>query len=265
MIDFIPLSEYTHYFDVAVLCMVLTAVWQCHTGSVLKRETVSLNAMWGVLFTILLILYMGLRPVSAYFGDTVNYAKGFYEAANSHRPFAWQWDGEWLFSNLMQWFAKYSDIHTFFLLCATVYVGSLWLAMQRIFKGYYYIPFLVLLGMFTFWSYGVNGIRNGMGASLFILAMTYVNRPLVMIGLCVLATGIHKSIYLMIGAGTLAWFIKNSYWYLAGWVACVGASYAVGGRIQAYLAGLNLMVGDDRFSGYLTGDNMIGESKPSAT
>ena len=51
MIDFIPVSEYAHYFDVTVLCMVLTAVWQCHTGSVLKKETVSLNAMWGVLFT----------------------------------------------------------------------------------------------------------------------------------------------------------------------------------------------------------------------
>lgn len=50
MIDFIPVSEYAHYFDVTVLCMVLTAVWQCHTGSVLKKETVSLNAMWGVLF-----------------------------------------------------------------------------------------------------------------------------------------------------------------------------------------------------------------------
>ena len=78
MIDFIPVSEYAHYFDVTVLCMVLTAVWQCHTGSVLKKETVSLNAMWGVLFTLILILYMGLRPVSVYFGDTVNYAKGFY-------------------------------------------------------------------------------------------------------------------------------------------------------------------------------------------
>lgn len=129
----------------------------------------------------------------------------------------------------------------FFLLCATVYIGSLWLAMQRIFKGYYYIPFLVILSMFTFWSYGVNGIRNGMGASLFILAMTYVNRPPVMIGLCVLAAGIHKSIYLMVGAGTLTWFIKNSYWYLAGWMACVGVSYAIGGRIQAYLAATNLM------------------------
>ena len=260
MIDFIPVSEYAHYFDVTVLCMVLTAVWQCHTGSVLKKETVSLNAMWGVLFTLILILYMGLRPVSVYFGDTVNYAKGFYTAANSHDPFSWQWEGEWLFYNLMQWFARYSDIHTFFLLCATVYIGSLWLAMQRIFKGYYYIPFLVILSMFTFWSYGVNGIRNGMGASLFILAMTYVNRPPVMIGLCVLAAGIHKSIYLMVGAGTLTWFIKNSYWYLAGWMACVGVSYAIGGRIQAYLAATNLMGGDDRFSGYLTGDNMEGEN-----
>ena len=152
MIDFIPVSEYAHYFDVTVLCMVLTAVWQCHTGSVLKKETVSLNAMWGVLFTLILILYMGLRPVSVYFGDTVNYAKGFYTAANSRDPFSWQWEGEWLFYNLMQWFARYSDIHTFFLLCATVYIGSLWLAMQRIFKGYYYIPFLVILSMFTFWS-----------------------------------------------------------------------------------------------------------------
>ena len=123
MIDFIPVSEYAHYFDVTVLCMVLTAVWQCHTGSVLKKETVSLNAMWGVLFTLILILYMGLRPVSVYFGDTVNYAKGFYTAANSRDPFSWQWEGEWLFYNLMQWFARYSDIHTFFLLCATVYIG----------------------------------------------------------------------------------------------------------------------------------------------
>lgn len=259
MIDFIPIYEYTHYFDVTILCMVLVAFWQCHTGSILKKDTVSLNAVWGILFTVLLILYMGLRPVSGFFGDTVNYAKGFYEIQHSHEPFVWVWEGEWLFSNLMQWFAKYSNIHSFFLLCATVYIGSLWLAMLRIFKGYYYIPFLVILSMFTFWSYGVNGIRNGMGASLFILAMTYVNRWPVMIGLCVLAAGIHKSVYLMTGAGALAWFIKNSYWYLAGWVACVCGSYAIGGRIQAYLAGLNLMAGDERFSGYLTGDNMIGE------
>lgn len=38
-----------------------------------------MNAMWGALFTLLLILYMGLRPVSGAFGDTTNYANGFLE------------------------------------------------------------------------------------------------------------------------------------------------------------------------------------------
>ena len=83
MIDFIPISEYTHNFDITILIMVLIAVWQCHTGNILKNYIANLNAMWGVIFMILLILYMGLRPISSAFGDTVNYAKGFYETANS--------------------------------------------------------------------------------------------------------------------------------------------------------------------------------------
>ena len=79
-----------------------------------------------------------------------------------------------------------------------------------------------------------------------------------MIGIGILACGFHQSIYLMMAAGGLAWFFKNSYYYLAGWIACVGLSYAVGFRIQNYLARLGFG-NDDRFSGYLTGDNMIGE------
>lgn len=259
MIDFIPIYNYTHYFDVTILCMIVVAFYQCHTGSILQKNTVTMNATWGIVFTVLLILYMGLRPISVVFGDTINYATGFYETANSIEPYKWKWEGEWLFYNLMDWFAKFSDIHMFFLLCAIVYVGSLWLAMARIFKNYYYIPFLIILSMFTFWHYGVNGVRNGMGASLFILAMTYVNKPPIMIGLAILATGFHKSIYLMIAASSLAWFIKNSYYYLAGWIGAVIVSYAAGMSIQNYLSGLSFMGEDARFSGYLSGDIMIGE------
>lgn len=258
MIDFIPLHEYTHYFDVTILIMILVAVWQSHTGNILKNNIVNVNAMWGIIFTVLLILYMGLRPISRLFGDTVNYAHGFYKIANLAEPFQWIWHQEWLFYNLMQWFAKNSDIHTFFLLCATLYVGSLWLAMVRIFKNYYYLPLLIIFGMFTFWTYGVNGIRNGLGASLFILAMSYVNKPIVMVGLGLLACGFHKSIYLMMAASGLAWFFKNSYYYLVGWIACIGISYAAGFRIQNYLAAIGFG-DDDRFSEYLTGSNMVGE------
>ena len=259
MFDFIPISEYTHYFDVSILIMILVAVWQCHTGNVLKSNTVNLNGMWGLLYTILLILYMGLRPITAHaFGDTLNYAISFYNIADSSEPFRWLWNKEWLFHNLMYWFAKNSDVHTFFLLCAFLYIGSLWIAMARIFKNYYYIPLLIIFSMFTFWQYGVNGIRNGLGASIFIMAMSYVNKPTIMICIGFLACGFHKSIYLMMAAGGLAWFVKNSYYYLAGWIACVGISYVAGFRIQNFLAGIGFGE-DDRFSGYLTGDNMIGE------
>lgn len=257
MIDFIPIHEYTNYFDISILIMILIAVWQCHTGNILKDYLVNQNAMWGIIFTILLILYMGLRPIAIVFGDTMNYAVGFYGHANSQTPFQWIWHQEWLFYNLMQWFAKYSDIHSFFLLCASLYIGSLWIAMIRIFKNYYYIPLLIIFSMFTFWQYGVNGIRNGLGASIFILAMSYVNKPTIMISIGLLACGFHKSIYLMMTASGFAWFIKNSYYYLTGWIACVGLSYVAGFRIQNFLAGIGFGE-DERFSDYLTGDNMIG-------
>ena len=189
MIDFIPIADYTPFFHYSILILVLIAFWQCNTGIALHKNIVSMNAVWGVMFTAILIFYIGLRPISGYFGDTVNYTKGFYEIQRSSEPFTWEWGTDVLFYNLHAWFAKYSDIHSFFLLCAFIYVGSLWLAMQRIFKSYYYIPLLVIFSMFTFWNYGVNGIRNGMGASVFILAMTYINHLPIAILLSIIAIG----------------------------------------------------------------------------
>lgn len=259
MIDFIPIHNYTYYFDITILCMIIVAVWQCHTGNVLQKNIVNLNAMWGVIFTLVLIPYMGLRPVSGVFGDTINYAKEFYEIQRSREPFTWIWEKEWLFHNLMQLFAKISNIHYFFLTCATIYVGCFWLAMKRIFKDYYYIPLLIVFCMFTFWSFGVNGIRNGMGAALFTLAITYVRNPLLMIGLCILGYGCHNSVLLMIGAGIVGWFLKNSKYYLIVWCLCIAISYLAGLQIQNYIAALDLFPSDERFSGYLTGENIVGE------
>ena len=68
MIDFIPLVDYTPFFHYCILILVLIAFWQCNNGIALHKNIVSMNAMWGALFTLLLILYMGLRPVSFYFG-----------------------------------------------------------------------------------------------------------------------------------------------------------------------------------------------------
>lgn len=256
MFSFIPTYEYAHYFDLFVLFLVLLAFYQCSRAIIFTLSNERLNAAWGCFVAVAIILYIGYRKAtSGAFGDTVNYTYFFMKEAASKAPFKWSWGGEWLFDNLMNLFARYSDITTFYIFCAAVYVGSLWVAMVRIFGRQYYIPFLVVLSMFFFWHYGVNGVRNGMGASLFILALTYVERLPVSILLCILAVGIHKSIAIMIAAAVLAWFINNSYIYLTGWIMSVVVSYFAGFSIQYWIAQLNLTSGDDRLADYLTNTN----------
>lgn len=252
MFDFIPVTEYTHYFDIAILIMVLITFWLCQRGIVMNREIVNINAGWGFIFSVFIILYMGLRPVDNHFGDTVNYASDFVRIQSGQKILEWKWYGEWLFNSLMIWFTKNGTVNQLFLVCATIYVGSLWLAMVRIFKSYYYIPFLVVICMFTFWAYGVNGVRNGAGASLFILALTYVNNIPLMLTICFIAIGFHTSVYLMIAFAVLTWFVKNSYLYISLWLVCILISYMAGFTIQEYFASLPIGLGEDRLSGYLT-------------
>ena len=249
MFDWVPILQYTQYFNLLVLFLVLFAVLQCFTNQVLQKSTVQVNAIFGVVVTILIILYMGLRPAHYIFGDTIVYAKGFDRLTDNE--FIFGLTNEWAFRDLMILHKRIGDIHSFFLLCAFIYVGSLWWAMKRIFGNYYWIPLLVALSMFTFWDYGVNGIRNGMGASVFILAISFVNQIPIMILLAILATGFHTSIWLMIGAALAGWLYKNSKFYLIVWILCVIISWYWGDIIQGYIGNLSMFGEDDKLSGYL--------------
>lgn len=259
MFDWVPIREYTPYFNYMVLAMIFIASAQCFTNQVFRKGTVATNAIWGFVFSIFLILYMGLRPISGVFGDTVNYASGFDTLRDVNTNI--NLSSEWAFGNLMLWHTKLGDIHSFFLNCALIYVGSLWWAMKRIFGSYYWIPLLVVFSMFTFWDYGVNGVRNGMGASVFILALSFANHIPIMIFLALLATGFHASVWLMVVAAILGWLYKNSKTYLIIWMLCVIISWYWGATIQEFIGGLPLFADDDRFSGYLltTEREMEGE------
>lgn len=254
MIDFIPLNLYTDVFNYLVLFLVILAAVEGFTGSIFKSEVKTVNNAFGVIILVLLILYMGLRPISYHFGDTVNYANSFFRLQINAGQFQIVSDGEWIFNSLMLWFATYSNVHTFFLFCAFVYIGALWWALVRIFKDDFFIPLIVVISMFTFWSYGVNGIRNGMASSLIILAMTYRQKIPVAVILAVIALGIHKSMTLTVGAAVLAMFVKNPKLYLMGWFAAILVSLATGNLVADFFSNSGL-IGDDRFAAYLNGED----------
>ncbi len=251
MFDFIPIDLYVPIFNYLILCMVLVAVYQSSSGIIFKENITRLNSFYGFIFTVFLILYIGLRPISAYFADTAVYTETFLMYANS--PKEYSWEGEWFFNNLMIWFAKHSDIQSFFLFCSTIYVGSVWVSCKRIFKQYNYIPYLVILGMFTFILYGVNGVRNGMASSLFILAISFINKPIIAIILSIFSIGCHSTMYLLVGSAILAWFIKDHRIYMGGWIACILLSLTIGTQIQELLINY-LPIDDARFESYLLGN-----------
>ena len=264
MFDWVPLYQYTHYFDLLVLFLVLFAVFQCFTNQVLKKETVQTNAIFGFIVTAVIILYMGLRPISSRFGDTVIYAHSFYNTDPNSPIF--HFGREWAFRDLNVIIAKIGDVNTLFLVCAFIYVGTLWWAMKRIFGNYYWIPLLVVISMFTFWAYGVNGIRNGLGASVFILALSFANNIYAMILLAFIAVGFHTSVYLMVGAAILAWFYNNNKVYLGIWLACIPISLRYGWTLQYLLASTGFMQSDQRMAAYLTRDNVsVREVMTSST
>jgi len=254
MIDFVPAHLYTGYFNYLVFALIIVAVLESFSSKLFKPEVRAINSIVGIIVIILVILYMGLRPISYVFGDTVNYAHSFYRLKMNIAQVEIFKDGEWIFNAIMFWFAKYSNVHTFFLFCSTIYVGSLWWAFKRIFKEDYLIPFIVVMAMFTFWSYGVNGIRNGMAASIIILALTFRQNITIMVILSVLALGIHKSLYLILVSAAVAYFFEDSKIYFRIWVGCILVSLIAGHLVADILVGGNL-IGDDRFASYVSGNN----------
>ena len=238
------------YFQYIVFFMVLWSIIQCARGVVFNNQIVSIDQLLGMLVAAAIILLMGMRPVDMAYGDTVNYASGFNKIANNNSSL--RLTKEWLYDIITYYCAKYGSLRSYFTIFAILYVVPLWLAMRRIFKEYNFIPFVVIISMFTFWMYGVNGIRNGVGASLFILAMTYTENIPLMVIIALFGAGIHNSVYLMIAGALVAWLWNDSRVYLAVWLICIIVSYFYGNSIQTWMSGFaDSVAADNKLTSYL--------------
>lgn len=184
-----------------------------------------------IFISLTLILFLGLRPVSHMFGDTINYARYY----NSSLYAETEWEGDWLFDLIMDSFRHAGlSVQIFFLFVECFYIGCTGIAVYRIFPRRPLAAFAFVLAAFSFYSYGVNGIRNGMACSLFFLGLTYVKDKRWLLALLVsyAASCIHKSLLLPIGALVLAFFYKNTKVYAICWGVCILLSVIVGDFVE---------------------------------
>lgn len=248
MIDFIPLRFYYDFFINGALILLLFTL--LHTFYLKGGETIVIayNHLLGFFSFALVFLYIGLRPLSEYyFIDMATYAHIFkqYEAGAPLDP-----DGDWAFNFFTYISANSVSLRTYFIFCALLYIAPLFIACLRWFKHYYFFVFFMLICSYSFYAYGVNGMRNGIATSFFVLGLSYDKNQLGKWGFLLFAALFHKSMMLPAVCYITASIYNNPKAYLIGWGGSIVLSLVMG----SFWIGLFSSLGfdDDRASAYLT-------------
>ncbi|MFT4803186.1 MAG: hypothetical protein ACI9OE_001805 [Mariniflexile sp.] len=254
MFDFIPLEYYTPIWYYTILILVLLAFIQLQTKGYVtyntnKKEYASLILLLGV------ILYMGLRPISFVFVDMGTYNRIFESYANGAQVNISEKDVWW--NTFMKVCSGIMTAQYYFLLCAILYITPLYIASKKWLGTNRYFLFLMFIASFSFWAYGVNGIRNGIATSVFVLAVSLNKKKYLKYSLLVVSLLIHGSLLVPITAFVLTLFYKNPKHYLLGWLAAIPLSLLLGSFWETFFGSLG--IAEDR-SHYLTDGNINNDT-----
>lgn len=254
-----------YYWAVFLFCLFL---YFNYSGSDNCDKLLKKNSMYpALILTLFLMAYMGLRPVSHVFGDTVNYAWG-YKLANGSAFFKIDFDKEWLWDFIMLT-CKQSGftVNMWFFIIEIGYLGFVFLGLRKLLHENPWMAMLFFLSAFSTFSFGVNGIRNGLACSMVIFAFAIAANKgvgqLIQAGIVmVLAFGIHRSTALPIIAFFVAsYLIKSPKFAIGFWVASIGLSLVLGDYFTNFFIGLGF---DDRMTSYGTSMDKYKDSFSNA-
>lgn len=207
------------------------------------------------LICMVFIFWLGNRPISShYFGDTANYAVS-YSLMGTEGSVHFDLHSEWIWYWLMLTCKKVGlNIHGFFTIVEAGYILSVLWAVKRFMPTN---PMLGMLFVFTslmFFTFGTNGLRNGLACHVILLAMSFFFDDKYLIGaiLCLIAFGIHRSTMLPIaGMFTGRFLLTNLKWVIYFWILSIFLSLALGNSIINFFSSFGF---DDRMAAYNTSE-----------
>jgi hypothetical protein len=235
--------------------MVIT-LFYAYQNDLFQSTTKSFSAGMGFVLLIFICLYMGNRPVSYYFGDMGTYSQLYLRIQGGEEPIIKK---DFLFNYFMVACTKIMTNRWFFFLCALIYTIPCYLFSKKYCGSYWFYVFFIFVGSYMFWPFGTNGIRNGLATSIFIFALLFYDRRVILYSLMGLSFGIHSSLIIPIAAFLVSGVYKNPKIYLYIWLAAIPLSIIGGGFWESLFSGLGS--GDDtRAEDYLTKGNINNDS-----
>lgn len=203
-----------------------------------------------LLFTIFIILFVGLRPNSPVFADGSGYWAGILDHRWEHRSYEdvnYQFATKWLMSFLSSF-----NIHPqigFIVFTAIIYGGAL-IAMRKMFPRDTFLAMIMFCGAFETFAGAVNGIKNGMACSMFLCALAYKDNWKICLFFLAISFGFHHSMELSIAAFIACLFYKNTKVYSCVWVVSLILAILHFTYFQILFAGFT----DEHGAGYLLTD-----------
>ncbi len=249
----IPIDYYQIFYYNVVLVFVFIVFFQSFVLDFESPSNLRLKNNFGIAVLTFLIAYIGLRPISQTFGDMMNYDAEIQQYKNG---LLFDEKKDFLFELFKFFFAKYFSSAFFFFVCAVLYVVPLYYATKKFFQAYWFYAFFMLVISFSFWAYGVNGIRNGIATSLFIFAISR-DKKLVRYALFLAILLIHKSMLIPIAVYFVVAYYNNTKAFLIFWLLCIPLSLALGGFWENFF--MSFGVQDERVQGYLGGIDQASE------
>lgn len=246
MFNIIPVTYYYHlYYNLILFIVLLTLV---HNYALQISDTANVNYLKisGIFLFVFILGFLGFRPVHHIFVDMFTYARR-YDEYQFGSPITLTSDIT--FEYFMKFCSYFLDKTFFFALCAFLYVTPLLVVSIKFFKDYWFYSFLMLLGSYSFLVYGVNGIRNGIATSFFLLALAYKDNKLFLYGIMIVSILFHKSMVLPVLAYLITQFYNNPKSYILFWIISIPISLILGSLISGLFTGFGFV--DERFVGYL--------------
>ena len=205
-----------------IYIVIVAIVTMSHLNRYRRSEFISNynDGTVGLFWMISMILFIGFRPVSKAFVDMVSYNTYLKMYVGDTFIFTWDTDNK-IFDNLFMWWAT-NDFGSelFFLFMAVIYFGCAYFGIKRLFGQHVLLAYLVFLAAFSTFSYSVNGIKAGVAASIFILALSYWDKLLISVPLILISLGFHHSMIMPIVAYVIVLLFKNPKYFYYAWFMC---------------------------------------------
>lgn len=229
----------------AIFCIALATVLV--NGLAAQHHREGETASWGGILVVFgLILVIGLRPLDGLYVDMMTYAKIYQSFISGYRS---SFFSDVVFDHYMRLSSRLVAVETFFLVTAALYVIPLVIATRRLFGGRWPFAVAIMASSFSFYGYGVNGLRNGVATSILLLSLTSTGMRQ-KIFWALVALGTHFSTALTLLAHAVALRLKSvrpalAFWFVSILLSILIPNAVVGGFVES--------LGDSR-SRYFTSD-----------